>query len=226
MKLVWCKIAWPGCPLMWCFPSGRNQPASSLGLGNCALPVTGGATVQALGPASQPETSQTAAGMAKTRRLRALSLITTQAGIRRVHLPDTQRQLLPLGLPPAGADRIPMPEPPATHAPAREAAGRMPCSSSPPHLPAGRHRPRTGRRRQAPKRSPASVRAALQAAMGLYSLHGFELFWDPVLDTKALLGWSQDTAVLAFRGTASLTNACSDLQVSQVAVPTSPHMGF
>ena len=49
--------------------------------------------------------------------------------------------------------------------------------------------------------------------MSLYSLTGFQKFQDPVLDTHALLGWSSDTAVLAFRGTASLTNACSDLRV-------------
>ena len=49
--------------------------------------------------------------------------------------------------------------------------------------------------------------------MNLYRLHSFRLFWDRGLDIRALLGWSHDTAVLAFRGTASLTNACSDLKV-------------
>ena len=49
--------------------------------------------------------------------------------------------------------------------------------------------------------------------MSLYSLSSFKLFWDPALETKALLAWNGDTAVLAFRGTASLTNACSDLKV-------------
>ena len=49
--------------------------------------------------------------------------------------------------------------------------------------------------------------------MNMYSLSSFKLFWDPALQTKALLAWNQDTAVLAFRGTASLTNALSDLQV-------------
>ena len=49
--------------------------------------------------------------------------------------------------------------------------------------------------------------------MSLYSLSSFKLFWDPSKQTKALLAWGQDTAVLAFRGTASLTNAWSDLQV-------------
>ena len=49
--------------------------------------------------------------------------------------------------------------------------------------------------------------------MSLYGLSSFKLFWDRVLDIKALLAWNRDTAVLAFRGTVSLTNACSDLQV-------------
>ena len=48
--------------------------------------------------------------------------------------------------------------------------------------------------------------------MSLYGLTSCRLFCN-TLDTKALLGWSRDTAVLAFRGTASLTNACSDLKV-------------
>ena len=77
---------------------------------------------------------------------------------------------------------------------------------------AGKARQRAGRRRNA-KRSPEAVRAALEAAMSMYSLSSFKLFWDPSLETKALLAWNADTAVLAFRGTASLTNAWSDLQV-------------
>ena len=36
---------------------------------------------------------------------------------------------------------------------------------------------------------------------------------DPVHETKAVLAWSRDTLVLTFRGTASLTNALSDIQV-------------
>ena len=48
--------------------------------------------------------------------------------------------------------------------------------------------------------------------MGAFGLTELETFWDRQLDTKALLGWSADTAVLAFRGTPSITNACSDLK--------------
>ena len=49
--------------------------------------------------------------------------------------------------------------------------------------------------------------------MNLYGMSNFKLFWNPSTDTKALLAWNGETAVLAFRGTASLTNAFSDLQV-------------
>ena len=49
--------------------------------------------------------------------------------------------------------------------------------------------------------------------MSLYGLSSFKLFWNPSTDTNATLAWNGDTTVLAFRGTASLTNACSDLQV-------------
>lgn len=36
---------------------------------------------------------------------------------------------------------------------------------------------------------------------------------DPTLETKAIMGWSRKTVVLAFRGTASITNALYDLRV-------------
>ena len=49
--------------------------------------------------------------------------------------------------------------------------------------------------------------------MSMYNLSNFKLFWDPALQTKALMAWNSDTVVLAFRGTVSLTNAWSDLQV-------------
>ena len=40
-----------------------------------------------------------------------------------------------------------------------------------------------------------------------------------MLDTKALLAWNGEMAVLSFRGTNSLRNACSDLQVFMLAHP-------
>ena len=53
----------------------------------------------------------------------------------------------------------------------------------------------------------------LEAAMKLYGLTSFELLWEQERDTKALLAWSDDTVVLAFRGTASLRNVIADIQV-------------
>ena len=85
---------------------------------------------------------------------------------------------------------------------------------------AGKSRWRLGKQKQtdqkqADKKQRASdkTRAALDAAMGLYGLSSFKLFWNPTTDTKALLAWNGETAVLAFRGTASLTNAWLDLKV-------------
>ena len=91
-------------------------------------------------------------------------------------------------------------------------------------LVAGKPRRRMGRRRHAGRRTQETMRAALEVAMSLYSLSSVKLFQEPVQDTKALLAWNRDTAVLAFRGTASLTNACSDLQVAlpHPAVPGWP----
>ena len=48
--------------------------------------------------------------------------------------------------------------------------------------------------------------------MGEFGLTDLEILWDPALETKALLGWNASTVVLAFRGTASVHNACADLK--------------
>lgn len=53
----------------------------------------------------------------------------------------------------------------------------------------------------------------LSNAMSLYSLTDMQTFWDPGSDTKAVLGWNRSLMVLAFRGTASLRNALSDIKV-------------
>lgn len=53
----------------------------------------------------------------------------------------------------------------------------------------------------------------LAFAMNMYDLTGSELFCEVKRDTRCLMGWSDSTVVLAFRGTASMTNALSDLQV-------------
>ena len=53
---------------------------------------------------------------------------------------------------------------------------------------------------------------SLEEAMSLYGLTHSELFWEKVSDTKMLMAWNRNTVVCAFRGTASISNAWSDLQ--------------
>lgn len=55
----------------------------------------------------------------------------------------------------------------------------------------------------------------MQTAMSMYGLTDNELFSELKRDTRCLVGWSNKTIVLAFRGTASMTNALSDIQVMQ-----------
>lgn len=57
----------------------------------------------------------------------------------------------------------------------------------------------------------------LQRAMEMYGLTGSELFCEVRRDTRCLMGWNDSTIVLAFRGTASMTNALSDLQVNHLS---------
>ncbi|DBA92558.1 TPA: hypothetical protein ACH3X1_002782 [Trebouxia sp. C0004] len=59
----------------------------------------------------------------------------------------------------------------------------------------------------------------LAFAMNMYDLTDSELFCEVKRDTRCLMGWSDSTIVLAFRGTASMTNALSDLQAWRVAHP-------
>ena len=54
---------------------------------------------------------------------------------------------------------------------------------------------------------------SLETALGRYDLTDSELLWELQLDTRCLMGWSETKIVLAFRGTASMTNAWSDVQV-------------
>ena len=42
---------------------------------------------------------------------------------------------------------------------------------------------------------------------------GLQLFWEKQLDTKAVIGYNNDTVVIAFRGTASMANVKCDIQV-------------
>ncbi|KAK9807450.1 hypothetical protein WJX73_008432 [Symbiochloris irregularis] len=53
---------------------------------------------------------------------------------------------------------------------------------------------------------------SLEEAMSFYGLTSSELFWEKASDTKMLMAWNRNTVVVAFRGTASISNAWSDLQ--------------
>lgn len=70
---------------------------------------------------------------------------------------------------------------------------------------------------------------SLEVAMGLYGLRHMEMIHELQRDTVALLGWGPNTVVLTFRGTTTLKNVFTDLQV-QLCVPvlhcrSSPHSG-
>ena len=54
---------------------------------------------------------------------------------------------------------------------------------------------------------------SLDKAMNMFGLERSELFWEKARDTKLLMAWSNERIVLAFRGTASLSNVLSDVQV-------------
>ena len=73
--------------------------------------------------------------------------------------------------------------------------------------------PRTSNEPPTPLPQAERTTLALRTALGLYHLTDSELFWELQLDTRCLVGWSQSTIVVAFRGTASMKNALSDLQV-------------
>ena len=64
-----------------------------------------------------------------------------------------------------------------------------------------------------PKTTPKTT-LTLSSALRVYKLTKHELFWETKLDTRCLMGWNDHTIVVAFRGTASMKNAMTDLQVS------------
>ena len=65
------------------------------------------------------------------------------------------------------------------------------------------------------QRDPSEL--SLETAMGVYDLKESELLWEKALDTKLLMAWNDHMMVLAFRGTASVSNALADLQVCPAA---------
>jgi hypothetical protein len=78
---------------------------------------------------------------------------------------------------------------------------------------------------QAETESEAAARASkgsLDVALLLYDTPHHELVWDRDTDIKALLTWSHDTLVLAFKGTSSFENVLTDLDVSLALLRTTP----
>ena len=62
---------------------------------------------------------------------------------------------------------------------------------------------------------------SLEEGCALFSppLTATELIWEKVSDTKLLMAWNSHTMVLAFRGTASMSNVFADIQVSSTTNP-------
>ncbi|KAK9790342.1 hypothetical protein WJX73_005473 [Symbiochloris irregularis] len=81
------------------------------------------------------------------------------------------------------------------------------------------------RRRKAAKLRLMSPREKLGNALRLLGLNDVESFWDPALDTRAVMGWAPGLVVLAFRGTSSMRNALSDLKVMQMDHPVMNEIG-
>ena len=67
---------------------------------------------------------------------------------------------------------------------------------------------------QSAKKDPfMPEQASIKTAMDLFGLEHFKIIREPADDTKVLVGWNDDTVVLAFRGTNSFVNAKTDAQV-------------
>ena len=64
-----------------------------------------------------------------------------------------------------------------------------------------------------------SRQEALDLAMKAFSLDQVKVIHSEVTDTQAVLAWGQGRLVLAFRGTQSMTDACTDAQASKPNIP-------
>ncbi|KAK9902208.1 hypothetical protein WJX75_007799 [Coccomyxa subellipsoidea] len=53
----------------------------------------------------------------------------------------------------------------------------------------------------------------------MFSLEHSELFWEKARDSKLLMGWNTKRIVIAFRGTASMSNVLSDVQAWRAVHP-------
>ena len=56
------------------------------------------------------------------------------------------------------------------------------------------------------------LHAQISMAMRMYELEHLQHYWEPVRDSRVALAWNRTTVVLAFRGTASLKNAETDIK--------------
>ena len=65
-------------------------------------------------------------------------------------------------------------------------------------------------------------RINIEQACRLYDppIDQYEMIWEKSLDTKCLLAWNRQHIILAFRGTASLSNVKADLQVTNSSLTT------
>lgn len=61
-------------------------------------------------------------------------------------------------------------------------------------------------------------------ATKLFGLEHFDIVWEKKTNAKAVIGWNSSTVVVAFRGTASVSNLLSDLQVWRVRHPKDASM--
>ena len=55
--------------------------------------------------------------------------------------------------------------------------------------------------------------ATTATGLGLFSLDWFQEIYLPESDIRAVLGWGNGTIVVSFRGTVSLKNVLTDIQV-------------
>ena len=54
----------------------------------------------------------------------------------------------------------------------------------------------------------------IKLALDLFSLKEYRLMFEPATDTKAMIGWNDNTILVSFRGTASIKAAKLDLEAS------------
>ena len=53
--------------------------------------------------------------------------------------------------------------------------------------------------------------------MDMYGLSTMQHFWEPKKDNRVLMAWNANTVVIAFRGTATLKNAQTDMAVRHLS---------